>query len=507
VLNYGVTSGTVKTPAQLVRLSFQGAPAGQPCWTATSDLPHVLVSPASGCGGTTLTVQLANQSYAPGNTAGSIRITSAGAINSPQFVQTAVRVSPSPTTPPTGVFDTPADGSTVNGSVAVTGWATDDIGIARTTICRAPVAGEPGNHPACGAGQVYIGDAVFVDDARPDVAAIAPTRPFQYRAGWGFLILTNMLPNQGNGAFTLYAHAWDLDGFFVTLGSKVINANNGTSLLPFGNIDTPLQGETVSGLVANYGWVLSRTRRADPPGGGSVSVWVDGVAVGVPGGWTSRPDLTAAFPGYPGINTALAVYGLDTSVLSNGLHTIIWIVNDNTGAGAGIGSRYFNVFNTGSSITTEMAFRPSGPDLGRPVASLGATPTAGPVLLRTGFNVNAPARTVAPSISGARHVRATERDRVEIRLNASPRAWTDGEYAGYLVDGDRLRELPIGSSFDPDRGIFYWQPGLAFSGAYDFLFIRTRADGTREQIPVRVTLEPQPPTRVASLREPWRVAF
>jgi hypothetical protein len=503
LLNFGVRGG-VQTPAQLVRLSFQGAPAGQPCWNATSDLGFISVSPSSGCGAATLTVQLAGQ--APGgSSAGAIRITTGGALNSPQIVQTVVRVFGA-TNPPSGVLDTPANGATVSGSIGVTGWAVDDVGIARVTICRSPVGGETG-HPACGPGQVYLGDGVFVDDARPDVAGVAPTSPFQYRAGWGFLVLTNMLPNQGNGTFTISANAIDLEGFRTGIGSKVINVNNAAATLPFGNIDTPLQGETISGLVPNYGWVLSRTKRADPPGGGEVFVFVDGVGIGSPGGWTSRPDLTAAFPGYPGINTALAVFGLDTSALANGLHTIMWIVRDSGGESAGVGSRFFNVFNTGASSITDAALRPSGPDIGRSLAALTAVTSAAPVLMQTGFNLNAPTTSVTPGVTGARHVRATERDRVEIRLNASTRASGDRDYAGYLVVDGQLRELPIGSSFDPRRGVFYWQPGLAFTGGYDFLFVRTRADGTRERIPVRVTLEPREPARFASAREPWRVSF
>ena len=63
------------------------------------------------------------------------------------------------------------------------------------------------------------------------------------------------------------------------------------------------------------------------------------------------------------------------------------------------------------------------------------------------------------------------------------------EYAGYLVVDGELRELPNGSSFDPSRGAFYWQPGLGYVGNYDLLFVRTGADGARERIPVRVTLQ------------------
>ena len=45
------------------------------------------------------------------------------------------------------------------------------------------------------------GKAVFIDGARPDVAAGYPTFPANTKAGWGFMVLTNMLPNQGNGQY------------------------------------------------------------------------------------------------------------------------------------------------------------------------------------------------------------------------------------------------------------------------------------------------------------------
>ena len=93
---------------------------------------------------------------------------------------------------------------------------------------------------------------------------------------------------------------------------------------------------------------------------------------------------------------------------------------------------------------------------------------------------------------------------MEIRLAGPSASSSREEYAGYLVVDGRLRELPIGSSFDPERGAFYWQPGVGYVGDYDFVFIRTLTDGTRERIPVRVTLEGQPATRFAETRDPWR---
>jgi hypothetical protein len=491
-LNFGVTASTIKTPPQTIRLSVLNASAGQPCWTVTSDLPFLTFSPSSGCGGAAITVRLIEQSYPwLGTYAGSIRITSADAVNSPVFVQTTVRIR-AQSTPPSGLVDTPPNGAIVSGSIAVTGWAIDDIAVARVTVCREPVSGEaaPPN-PSCGPNQVYIGDAVMIADARPDVEAHSPTTPLNYRAGWGLLILTNMLPNQGSGTFTLHMRAIDQEGQQGVLGFRQIVAQNSTALEPFGTIDTPAQGETIGGSnYHNFGWVLSRTRRADPPGGGAVTVFVDGVAVGAPGGWTSRSDLSAVFPGYPGINTALGVYTLNTLGYGNGLHTISWVVTDNLGVSSGIGSRYFSIFNSGNAMTTASAgsaMRPAGPDLGRRVEDLDGRAVNAAMTVREGFNLLAPMRPLKRGLDGAPRVWTHGRDRVEIRVTDD--ANTVGPYAAYHVVNGELRELPVGASFDPDRAVLYWQPGLGYVGGYDFMFVRTADDGLRERLPVRVTLQ------------------
>jgi hypothetical protein len=505
VLNFGVTAGTIKTPPQVLRLSMLNAPAGQPCWTATTDLPFLTITPSSGCGGAAITVALIEQSYPwIGDYLGSIRITAPNAINSPQFTQTYVRIL-AQSAPPSGAVDTPADGAVVSGSLAVTGWAIDDIGIARVTVCRETVAGESaGPNPSCGPGQIYLGDAVSVEDARPDIEVYSPSTPLNYRAGWGFLVLTNMLPNQGTGNFTFHIRAIDREGQQNVIGFRTVQARNNVATEPFGAIDTPAQGETISGTnYANFGWVLSRVRRADPPGGGAVTVFVDGVGVGSPGGWTARSDLTALFPSYPGVNRALGVFGLNTTAYTNGVHTISWIVTDSAGVTSGVGSRYFSVFNTGSPMTTASAgaMRPIGPDLGKRVEDLGGRVAASSVGVRDGFDLTAPLQSARTALDGAPRVSAIERDRLEIRVAGDARnaAATD-EFAGYMVVDGYLRELPNGSSFDPSRGAFYWQPGLGYVGHYDLLFVRTGADGARERIPVRVTLRERADSAIVSNR-------
>jgi hypothetical protein len=38
------------------------------------------------------------------------------------------------------------------------------------------------------------------------------------------------------------------------------------------------------------------------------------------------------------------------------------------------------------------------------------------------------------------------------------------------VGGDKWRELPIGSTLDKEKGVFYWSSGLEFIGEYRFVF-------------------------------------
>ncbi len=45
----------------------------------------------------------------------------------------------------------------------------------------------------------------------------------------------------------------------------------------------------------------------------------------------------------------LGFFIIDTRALANGLHTIAWVVRDSAGRGAGVGSRFFSVFNASTS--------------------------------------------------------------------------------------------------------------------------------------------------------------
>ena len=245
---------------------------------------------------------------------------------------------------PFGVVDTPSPGAAnVTGSIAVTGWALDDDEVLRVRILREPVAGEPAGAP------IFIGDAVIVEGARPDVAAGYPSHPHNTRAGWGYLLLTNMLPDGGTGTYTLHAYADDRNGHSILLGTRTISCANASAIKPFGAIDTPGQGETISGTAyVNFGWALTPQPKGIPVDGSTITVFVDGVAMGHPQYNNFRADIAALFPGRVNSNGAVGAFYLDTTKLADGLHTIEWLVTDSAGVSEGIGSRYFRVRNGGS---------------------------------------------------------------------------------------------------------------------------------------------------------------
>ena len=497
-LAFGATnSGSAlltSTPNQAVRLTKSGF--GTVTWTATTNQPWLRVMPSSGTATSILSIGVVFDSSLPvsGTLTGAVSIQLTGADNAVGPINVTFNVQPTgASAAPFGAIDTPLEGAAgVVGSIAVTGWALDDLGVSQVRIVRNAVAGE-------GGGDIFLGIANIVEGARPDVATSFPGAPKGTAAGWGYLLLTNFLPNQGNGTFTLSAYADDVDGHSTLLGSRTITCTNSVATTPFGAIDTPGQGDTVSGSVNNFGWVLSPgSRRADPTSGGIVNVFIDGAPVGVPGGWAARPDLQTLFPigSYSGVDNALGVFTFDSTLLTNGVHTLAWGVTDNQGGGAGVGSRYFTVSN-GSGLTTGVAQGFSSdvaqgfsPDVAQ---GFSPAPTSRPEGLRyaisgrRGYDLDAPYQTHTPGSDGRVTVQSEEIDRIELLLGRSE---SGRQFEGALRVGNSLEPLPIGSRIDAATGTFTWQPGPGFVGAYDLVF--TSGESRRD---VRIVLNPKQSNR------------
>jgi len=454
VLNYGI-SGSLITSPQTVLVTITGGT--NVAWTATSDRSNITVNPGSGVGTGTFQVSATTGS------SGIVTVTAPGAINSPQTINVNVAL----VTPalPFGSFDTPLNNTTgVVGAIAVTGWALDLIEVTRVDILREPVTGEPQGS------LILIGQGVFVADARPDVAAMFPAYPYQYRAGWGYQLLTNFLPNSsgsgplGNGTYKLHAIAVGKSGSQTDLGTKTITVDNAHAAKPFGTLDTPGQGGTISGSDSvNFGWALTPQPAIIPIDGSTITMVLDGVPTVHPVYNQFRSDIASLFPGYQNSMGAVGFIHLNTLTLANGVHTISWNVFDNLGRGEGLGSRYFNVLNTGGS---------GGVAAPEDVIS----EARADVRVRLGLNVNGEPDPIATDADGSYSVTMEEVGRIELHLGAAR--------GNMLVEGE-AQGLPIGSTLK--GGVFYWQPGPGFLGEYTLQF--ERPDGTR--VPVRVNIVPK----------------
>ncbi len=484
-LNFGAALPGTVSDSQTFSIGNSGS--GTMNWSVTDDAGWLSCSPSSGTNSGIVTVSVDVSGLSAGEYSAAITVSSSNASNSPRTVDVTLNgYGPGGSGVPFGNYATPDNGSTVRSSVPFTGWALDDIGVESVKIYR-------GNQD--GSSLVYIGDAVFVEGARPDVEQAYPDYPMNYRAGWGYMMLTNFLPNSGNGTFTIFAIAGDKEGHQVTLGAKAVTCDNANAVKPFGAIDTPAQGGTASGTAyRNWGWVLTPMPNAIPTDGFTISVIVDGVDLGHPIYNIYRAEIAGLFLGYANSSGAAAYFDFDTTAYENGVHIIAWHATDNAGNTDGIGSRYFSIQNSGaSSVVSNQLLVVSGQwsvvnnELFRfPVDD------SSPIEIIKGFNRNVIPQKYYIGDNGFINVEINELEHIElhvddnstqVEVNAEEKGSKNSKfkiqnskfYSGYQLVGNQLRPFPIGSTMDTERGIFYWQLGPGFFGDYDFVFIRAQA--------------------------------
>jgi parallel beta-helix repeat protein len=465
-----ITVGSTTPTTQSVTISNSGT--GALDWSITDNVGWLSANPSSGTNSGTITVTIDPSGLSVGSYTGTVTISSTTATNSPQTVTVNLTISyGQDMEEPFGSFDTPVYGSTVRSSIPVTGWALDDVAVGSVKIYRDPVSGEEGNW-------VYIGDGVFVEGARPDVEKAFPDYPNNSRAGWGYMLLINFLPNGGNGTFTLYAVVTDSVGNETPLGTKTIICDNANAVKPFGAIDTPTQGGTASGSsFINWGWVLTPQPNKIPTDGSTINVYVDGINLGHPHYNIYRQDIAALFPGYANSKGAAGYFYLDTTAYEDGVHTIQWTATDNDGNIDGIGSRYFIIQNIGGSAKKRSIVTGhwSLENKNLPRISLDLAP-ADPIYLEKGYKENKEPQKILPDINGIYNIKIRELERVEVHffqpmLNVSP--------------------LPIGSTFDPGNGFFWWQPGVGFLGEYQFRFISKERNGKITSRRLKIKIVPK----------------
>lgn len=468
------TTGSVTKPQQFTVNNNGG---GTLNWSVTDDQSWLTCNPVSGTNFGSVTVSASPSGLAAGTYTASIIVSDPNALNSPQTINVTFKVyDAGSTNPPFGDFSTPLDGATVSSSIAVTGWVLDDVGIDSLKIY-------------INNGQTYIGDALFVEGARPDLEAAYPDYPQNYQGGWGYMLLTNFLPGGGNGVYTLSAIATDMEGNQVTLGTKTITVDNANAVKPFGAIDTPAQGGSASGKsFINQGWLLTPMPNKIPEDGSTIDVYVDGKKLGHPRYNVARPDIAGYFPGYANSGGPAALYTLDTTKYSNGTHSIFWIALDNAGNVDGIGSRFFMIQNSGSSDSsnTAVGITQIAPLTGSENLENLRVDYDKPVKIERGYGKDAGQQEIYPDSSGIISIDIKELEQVTIQL-----ADNVSQFTGYMVVGNQLKSLPIGSTLDAGTGTFYWQPGPGFFGAYELVFIEKDQSGEINKKHFRVIINPQ----------------
>ena len=507
--NFATVQKGKTTPPDSVLVTNLGG--GTLKWTAVSGTPWLAAGPKSGTAGKSIKIKVVKTSGLPvGTYQALISVVDPNATNSPQniTVNLVVKAVGSDAVP-FGDFETPADGATVKtATVAVSGWALDDVGMKAAKIYNKVSATK----------KTLVGTAKFIAGARPDIEEDYPTYPLNHKAGWSYTLTMKKLPGGGTGTYTLMAYVQDVAGHLVLLGEHTITgvapgggAAEGSAAAPFGEIETPEDGGTVSGReVPIKGWALAPM--SNRIAGSGLTLWVDGLAAGRGDYGVFREDLGAK---------AGVSHLLDTTKYTDGWHTLAWSAADSTGIVGEIGSRYFKVQNKAKAAglsETETGEDGSSPVIENeeqaawPVSEIASIVQDGitPVFVRRGYSDEQTAEVVYPEADGAVHIYIPQASRLAIYLNQEPAYEGEGEravradrilsekrigmvsgdinkggdgslasspnrsrYEAYSLVGEELRPLPIGSSFDATDGILFWQPGPGFLGEHRFVIVDT----------------------------------
>ncbi|WP_332237859.1 Ig-like domain-containing protein [Sporolactobacillus sp. KGMB 08714] len=193
--------------------------------------------------------------------------------------------------PVQGRIDSPAAGSTLQGTTTVRGWFLDVNGVSKIEVL---VDGK------------VIGSAAY-GQSRPDVNKAYP----QYQnsnSGYQYSLNTSQFTD---GTHQLSVRETGKNGAQTTISCTVTVKN-----LPVqGRIDNPGAGSTIQGIALVRGWFL------DVSGVSKVDVYVDNQYQGTATYGLSRPDVGSAYPAYGNSNAGYQFY-LKSYLLSAGSHTL-----------------------------------------------------------------------------------------------------------------------------------------------------------------------------------------
>ncbi len=183
---------------------------------------------------------------------------------------------------------------------------------------------------------------------RADVCAVFPNRTGCPNVGWNFLIDTTGV-SDGTHTLGITANPTNGQAYTATRQFQVGNmatASNSTRI----SIDRPnSENQAFNGMAPFGGWAIN-----DATPIVSVSVSIDGVPKGNASYGGSRPDVCAAYPNRPGCPNVGWNYLLNTTQLTNAVHTIEITATSASGQRA-TASAAFTVSNSPNSGPTTVS--------------------------------------------------------------------------------------------------------------------------------------------------------
>lgn len=244
--------------------------------------------------------------------------------------------------------DQPTSATPVSGSVTVSGWAVD---------FHLPV----GNLNVLVDGTPAYGTAAFafIGGYRPDICTTYQTALDCPNVGWSTLLDTTQLANGPHTISISAVSQFDPSTFnydSITTSPVAFTVNNTAPVGPILNLDQPSSpSQTFSARAVISGWAVDTYQPVQ-----KILISVDGTQIGVTQPSINRPDVCNVFPARPGCPVVGWSYDLDTTVLSNGVHTLS--ITAMTGLGTeATNSVPFTVQNQNGPLSTIIAIDSPGP--------------------------------------------------------------------------------------------------------------------------------------------------
>ena len=235
-----------------------------------------------------------------------------------------------------GTVEAPVENSTVSGYVRIKGFAIDGNLVSNVDFYVDGQAEANRVTPAGGAN---------INLPRPDVIQAFPAYAGTPGAYPGFEA-SFRAANYSNGTHTIFTRITDVTGCCYFLAPRVIRIDNARNQAPFGNLDYPEPDSSVSanGVLSVVGWALD-DRAVD-----HVEVLIDGLQERQAVTGIYRPDVAAYYPDAPGALVSGFLLNLDSTRLTNGVHTVTVKAVDNQGQVGLLGNRRIQVFNNSPNL-------------------------------------------------------------------------------------------------------------------------------------------------------------